>query len=304
MLDVQSLRVFTAVADKLSLTRAGEALMLSQSAVSHQVAKLEREMQVELLTRQGRSVALTPAGRELQRQASELIQRIDALPAAVRAAADVHQGTLRIGATATACQYLLPDPLREIRECFPRFALSVMPADSPVVIEWVASGTVDIGIVIRSEKMPKLPQRPLFTDQLGLVFHPLHSLAKAGKLTAADLANLRWVMYNRGSATFRMVERHLTRLRVAMNGPMELGSIEAIKELVKLGLGVTVLARWVVEPELATGALAWRPLPGPKLIREWTAILNPHREVNLAEETLIELCRSAARELIPDQAKA
>jgi DNA-binding transcriptional LysR family regulator len=159
-------------------------------------------------------------------------------------------------------------------------------------------------VVIKADKMPKLPQRALFNDQLGLVCHPLHSLAKRTKVTAVDLASEKWVMYNRSSATFRMVERHLTRLRVVMNSPIELGSIEAIKELVKLGLGITVLARWVVEPELATGALAWRPLPGPKLLREWTAVLNPHREVNLAEETLVELCRSAAKELIHDESPA
>jgi hypothetical protein len=58
----------------------------------------------------------------------------------------------------------------------------------------------------------------------------------------------------------------------------------------------------VVEPELATGALAWRPLPGPRLVRQWTAILNPHREITPAEETLIELCRAAAKDLIPEPA--
>ncbi|MDB5326093.1 MAG: transcriptional regulator, LysR family [Phycisphaerales bacterium] len=297
MADVHGLRVFNAVAEKMSLTRAGEAVGLTQSAVSHQLAKLEAEFRVKLLERHGRTISLTPAGAELRRYGTEIIQRVDALAGLMRSAADPGRGTLRIGATVTACQYLLPDPIRELRECFPGYAVNVLPGDSPVICPWLASGHVDIGIVVRGEHTARLPTRKLFSDQLGLVCHPRHTFAAADKVTAGQLTDQQWIMYNPASATFGVVERHLTKLRVQLGSPIELGSVEAIKELVKVGLGISVLAKWVVRNELAEGSLLWRPLPGPKLLRDWVIALPPHRSVRMVEESAAEFCRTAAQGL-------
>ncbi|HEX8323307.1 MAG TPA: LysR family transcriptional regulator [Tepidisphaeraceae bacterium] len=298
MADVHSIRVFSAVAEKLSLTRAGEVLGLTQSAVSHQVAKLEAEFKVSLLERHGRTVSLTPAGEELLRHGREIIGRVDALGGLLRAAADPSRGQLRIGATLTACQYLLPDPIRELRECFPDYTVNVMPGDSPVVSDWLLSGDVDLGILIGGKHSSTLQTRPLFTDELGLVFHPLHAFARQKKVAADDLLGQQWVMYNRASTTFGLVERHLAHLRVTTDRIIELGSIEAIKELVKVGLGISVLAPWVVRSEVAEGSLQWRPLPGRKLKRHWAVAFAPRRRPTLAEECVAEMCRTTTQHLL------
>src|SRR6187401_3534671 len=106
MFDVHQMQVFLAVAEKLSFTRAAEGLFLTQSAVSHQIAKLEGLVGAELLLRQGRTVALTPAGREMVHQAKRVLASLGEAEIAVRQAARPDQGRLRIGASSTACQYI------------------------------------------------------------------------------------------------------------------------------------------------------------------------------------------------------
>lgn len=300
MPDVQTLRVFVAVAEKLSLTRAAEGLLLSQSAVSHQIAKLEAEMQAELLERRGRTVVLTRAGEHLRREAIDVLGRIDGLAAGVRTIADPEHGSLRIGATATACQYLLPDPIREFRECFPGYALNVLPGDTAVLADALQARQIDIAVLILDASARRLPHQPLLTDQLGLIFPPQHPLRQKARLAAVDLAGQHWVMYSRSSVTGRLIERHFAKMRIDVGQPIELGSIEAIKELVKVGLGLGVQAKWAVRGELAEGSLDWRPLPGPPLLREWAIARSADRPFSLAEETFVQLCRAAIRGLQND----
>src|SRR5258708_15892260 len=108
MEDVHQLKVFVAVAENLSFTRAAESLYLTQSAVSHQIARLEQQLGAELLLRQGRSVSLTPVGRTLLGHARRVFAALDDAAAAVRQANRPDAGRLRIRATRTASQYLIP----------------------------------------------------------------------------------------------------------------------------------------------------------------------------------------------------
>ena len=298
--DVQGLRVFAAVAEQLSFTKAAETLFLTQSAVSHRIAKLEQELAAPLLRREGRRISLTPAGAALLEQARRIFAVLDDATAAVKRVARPEAGHLRIGASAAACQWLLPDALREFRECFPDFTLSITPGDAPIVAERVADGAADLGLLVRPESKRargKLAYDRLFADELGAVLSPLHPWAKAGRVEPAELSAQRWILYARGSVTHRMIERHFLKFDAAVTGAMELGSIDAAKELIKLGLGVGVMARWVVRPELAEGSLAHLRLPGPRLRRTWCVARAEGRELSIAEQTFIGLCREAAAAL-------
>ena len=188
MLDVHQLRVFTAVAENLSFTRAAERLFLTQSAVSHQIARLEREIGCPLLERQGRTVALTLAGREMAVRARRVFAMIEAAEAAPRHAARPATGRLVIGASSTACQYIIPEALREFRECFPGYSLAILPGDSPQTADRLAAGEVDLGLMVRLDRQKKLAYHDLFVDELQFLVSPLHPWAKAGKVDRRQLA--------------------------------------------------------------------------------------------------------------------
>lgn len=300
MLDVHSLNIFTAVAENLSFTRAAETLFLTQSAVSHQVAALERQLGTQLFDRRGRSVELTGPGLVLLDRTRKVFGALKEAVDAVKHASQPGLGRLRIGASPTACQYLVPESLREFRECFPKYSLAITPGDSPVVGERVLDGSIDLGIMIRPdsrERGGRLQYHDLFEDELGFLLSPLHAWTRRGKVDRREMADQRMVLYSRGSATYRAVERYFLKMKTPLRDPIELGSMEAIKELVKLGLGVSVMAKWVARPELREGSLIWLPLPGSKLKRRWAIAVASGKTLSLAEQTFVGLCRSAAANL-------
>lgn len=300
MEDVHQLRVFTAVAENLSFTRAAEVLFMTQSGVSHQIARLESSIGVELFTRAARSVSLTRAGETLLHHARRLFDALETAVAATRQASDPDRGTLRIGASITACQYIVPEALREFRESFPSYSLRITPGDGPLVTQGLLDGSLDLGIVVRHQKKSKLTYHELFTDTLGFIVSPLHKWARTGKVDRRELSQQRMILYNRQSTTFRLVEQYFVRARAELRDWIELGSIEAIKELVKLGLGVSVAGKWTTRAEARTGSLVWLPLPGATLRRSWCIAHASGRTLSLAEHTFIGLCQSAGSVVVGD----
>jgi len=296
--NVHQLKVFGAVADTLSFTRAAERVFLTQSAVSHQIAKLEREMACQLLVREGRTVSLTPAGRTLAKQSERVFATIDSVILATQQAAKPGIGRLRIGASSTACQYIIPEALREFRESFPNYSLAITPDDSPATLDHLTAGSIDLGLMIRPERTRKVHFHALFEDELQLVVSPLHPWAKAGKVDRKHLQDQQMVLYSRNSATSRLVERYFVKLQSPLRNWIELGDIGAIKELVKLGLGVGVMAPWVTRPETRDGSLVMLPLPGPKLKRHWCVAAMAGRSLSIAEQTFIGLCQAVAERLL------
>lgn len=297
MEDVHHLRVFVSVAENLSFTRAAERLFLTQSAVSHQIARLEQEIGADLFVRLGKTISLTPAGRALLPHARKIFASLNETGAIVRQATRADIGHLRIGASPAACQYIIPEALREFRESFPNYTLSIVPGDSPMVIEQLLNETIDIGLVIKPDRQKKLRFHELFTDQLGFVVSPLHPWVRAGKADRRGLRDQRMVLYSRNSATFRIVEQYLIRMGAPLRDWIELGETGAIKELVKLGLGISIMADWVVRPEVAEKSLVFLPLPTGHLRRRWSVATLAGRDLSIAEQTFTGLCQSAGRQL-------
>src|SRR5258706_848881 len=297
MEDVPHLKPFLGVHENLIFPRAAESLFLTQSAVSHQIAALERVLGVELFIRHGRTIELTAAGRVLADRARRIFADLRDAHAAVVAAARPDVGRFRIGASAAACQYLVPESLREFRECFPSYSLAITPGDSPLVGERVLDGSIDLGIMLKPEQRLKLTYFDLFDDELGFVVSSLHPWAKTAKVDRKELSKHPMVFYSRNSATFRIVERFFVRMKTPLPDWIELGSMEAIKELVKLGLGISMMAKWICRNELAQKSLVWLPAPGSKLSRTWCIPCPAGRKLSIAEQTFIGLCRDAATHL-------
>lgn len=297
MEDVHHLRVFASVAENLSFTRAAQHLFLTQSAVSHQIARLERELGADLFVRTGKSISLTPAGQALLPHARRIFAAMEEAAMVVRHTVRPDMGHLRIGSSPSACQHIIPEALREFRESFPNYSLTIVPGDSPAVIQQLLTESIDLGLVIKPERERKLQYHDLFVDELGFVVSPLHPWAKTGKADRRELRDQRMVLYSRNSATFHLVDRYLTRMGAPPRDWIELGETGAIKELVKLGLGISIMAEWIVRPELAEKSLAFVPLTGGKLRRSWCLASLAGRQLSVAEQTFAGLCQSVGSQL-------
>ncbi len=296
-IDSQQLHAFVILARTGSFTQTARELFLTQSAISHSMKALERDVGCRLLDRLGRKITLTQAGEHLLKHAETVVSEMRQARAGLDELGKWGRGRLRIGASATTCQYVLPAVLREFKESFPQCHVTIEPGDSRESIEAVDQQRVDLALTLQPQGEDQFAFIPLFTDDMCFLVSALHPWAVAGHVTRSEIPKQNFIIYKKGSVTWRMTEAYFREDDVVLNTVIELGSMEAIKELVKVGLGITVLAPWVAREELAKGSLVSLPVGRRKFRRHWGIVHWRGRRLTLAEETFIGLCRSATGEL-------
>ena len=296
-LDSRQLRAFSVLAKTGSFTQTARELHLTQSAVSHSMRALETEIGCRLLDRLGKKVVLTQAGEQLLQHTGKILSEMEIARAALTQLGKWGRGRLRLGGSTTACQHLIPPVLREFKESFPDHAISLDPGDTPEMIDALLHHRIDLALSLEAEKESQLEFHPLFTDELHFIVGALHPWAKAGHVVRDDIPRQNYILYSKRSVTFRLVEDYFRREQMVLNTVAEVASMEATKELVKLGLGVSILAPWIAKKEIEEGSLMALPLGRKKLQRRWGILHWRGKRLNLAEETFIGLCKSACASL-------
>ena len=296
-LDSRQLRAFVALAQTGSFTRTARQLHLSQSAISHSIKALEDEVRCRLLDRVGKTVTLTLAGEQLLGHAQRILSEMQDARERLRDLGKWGHGRLRIGASPTSCQYLLPKVLREFKESFPQCLIQIEPGDTPVALELLHERRIDLALAMEPRQPGQLEFRPLFKDELRFLVGPLHPWAFAGRVERSEVPRQRYILYSRTSYMSDMIESYFAREDIVLPTSIELGNMEAIKELVKLGLGVSILAPWVAQRELTEGSLRALPLGPRKLERSWGILLRKGQPLSLAQQTFIGLCSAVAENM-------
>lgn len=270
-LDARRLTVFKAVAERLSFTEAALSLHLSQSAVSQQVASLERELGGRLFERHHRKVTLTPEGAALYERLDAILDSIASARRAVAAARGSIEGELSIAASLTVGSYLIPAPLATLGRRHPELRMRLEVENTEQVVQALLDRRADVGYVEGDVSSQGVEVRPLLEDELVVVAPASHRFARISEVELDDLSVEPFVIRERGSGTRQVVEGLLrsaglepAQLRLAA----ELTGIEAIKIAVEAGLGVAIISRATISKELALGALVARPLSGVRMRRD------------------------------------
>lgn len=296
-LDSRQVRAFCVVARTGSFTQASRELHLSQSGVSHSMKALERDIGCRLLDRLGKKIVLTQAGEQFLHHAKKILQEMETARESLAHLGKWGRGRLRLGASTTACQHIIPPVLREFKESFPDQIITIEPGDSPQLVGSLLRHRIDLALALEPENESRLEFHPLFTDELHFIVGALHSWARAGQVERGEIPRQNYILYSKTSITFRIVEEYFARDQTVLNTVIELGSMEAIKELVKLGLGVSIVAPWIARKEIEEGSLVALPLGRRKLQRRWGILHQRGKRLNLAEETFLGLCDAACADL-------
>ena len=175
---------------------------------------------------------------------------------------------MRVGASTTACQYILPNVLRKFKEEFPHSLITIEPGDTLTGLELLRAHRVDLAIVLEPDSEEPLDFHHLFADELTFVVGAEHPWASAGHVVRDEIPKQNYILYNKGSYTFRLIEQYFRSEDMVLNTVIELGSMDAIKELVKLGLGVSIIAPWIAAKELQEKSMVTLPLGKRKLKRK------------------------------------
>lgn len=302
VMEARQLKIFCTVAHSGGLAAAATKVHLTSSAISHSLKALETELGCRLFERAGKRMLLNQAGEQLLAQVEGPLAALDAAAASLKRLGKWGQTRLRLGTAASACQHFLPTVIRELKKRHPRLELQVKTGDIPDLLELLRANAVDVALGVKPELHPGFEVRPVFRDELMFVFAPSHPWADGHPLSRDELRTQPLILYHRSSPTTRLVDEFFRRHEIAPSTIMEVGSIAGIKELVKLNLGVSVLAPWSVDRELARGSLKMRPLEEqPVVWREWAVVWLAGRRLNLAEETFCRLCHTLAAGLRLDR---
>jgi DNA-binding transcriptional LysR family regulator len=291
-METRLLKMFCAVAESGSLVKAAGKLHLTPSAISHGIKALEVELGCRLFERAGKKMLLNLAGEQLLAQVRPSLAALTAAAESVKRLAKLGKTRLRIGAAASACAYLLPRVIRELKKSNSNLELQVESGNTSEMLELVRQNRVDLALGVAPENHTGLELRPIFKDELMFTFAPAHPWANGRLIAREDLRQQSIILTQRTSLTAQLVTQFFHGLNFVPSTVMEIASVEAIKELVKLNLGVTILAPWTAEKELLRGALRMRPLGAKPLTRQWVALSLAGRQLTPEEENFCRLCRN------------
>jgi len=271
-LNLDHLRTFAQVVELGSFSAAAERGGVTQPAVSLQIRQLERRFGVKLVERIGRRAGPTAAGLELLTH----IRVIDAALAQAEQAMSAHasqvSGRIRLGTGATACTYLLPSVLADLRRRFPALDIVASTGNTSDMLRGLENNTLDIALVTLPAPGRMFQVNPVMEDEFVAIFPARDAGAIPDVVTPQSLAGLPLVLFEPGARTRRLVDDWFEAAGVAAKPVMELGSTEAMKEIVAAGLGCAVLPKLAVSGAGQRDALAVRSLT-PRLSRDLALVL-------------------------------
>lgn len=285
------LRTFREVARTGSVTGAATALFVTPPSVSSVIAALQEELGVDLVERDGRGIRLTAAGEELARHAAEILGLVDRAAGAVREAAG-RPGHLRLVAVTSAGEQVLPAVLARFLASHP-VEVSLEVGNRATVFERLATRDADLGIAGRPGQAD-LAGEAFLDNDLVVVAHPGHPLAKRRqRVDPTKLSGETWLLREEGSGTRETTEQYLRDHDVEPARVQTIGSNGAITQAVAVGLGITLLSRQGVAPDLTAGRMAELPVRGTPLSRPWHVLWRRGATLTPSAQAFLDLLRAA-----------
>jgi LysR family transcriptional regulator for metE and metH len=256
-----------AIAQNQSVTAAATNLHLSQSAVSHRLGSLERRLGRSLFDRAGKRMVLTAAGSELAKHAQQLLRQFERVESAAFAAAT--RSLIRIGTECFTSYHWLPAALNLWRRTDPNIDVQIIMEATQRPVPALLQGEVDLVLVYSPENHPQLAAAQLFRDELVLIVPAEHRLASAAFVELKELAQERLILHSLADGRNPFLDATLAAEGVTPRGIWRVQLTDVILELVRAGEGISVLARWLVEPHLKHRSLKMVRLGKRGVHRTW-----------------------------------
>lgn len=252
------LKVFKTVADRLSFTRAARELFISQPAVTKQIGELEKQLGTPLFLRRGNTISLTPRGERLLDYAHRILALYGELNDEFIDRTAPAEGEIRMGASTTIAQYVLPGLLARFRKRYPGVAIRLENGNTQQIEQAVREARIDFGMIEGVASLTTLHYEPFMLDELVLVTAASNRAFRQEEIRSADLSDLPLVIRENGSGTLDIIEKALAARGLALKNmriDMQLGSTESIKRYLLQSGSFAFLSVHAVLDELAHGQL-------------------------------------------------
>jgi DNA-binding transcriptional LysR family regulator len=297
-MDLTQLETFLAVAEEKSFSRAAQRMNRTQPAVSQVIRKLEESLGETLFDRASRDGSLTAAGVLLREYAVRLLALRREATSAIGELKSLERGSLQLAANEYTCMYLLP-AIDAFRRQFPHISVTVHRMLASRIPEELGLRTFEIGVTSFRPDPAQFRAIAVYGDSLAFVVSPKHSLARAQRVSIADLGKQDFIAHHVASPLRRKVIEAFQRHRTPLNMVIELPTIEAIKRFVAMGNGVALVPHLTVAHELEIGDLVRIPIDELDVKRVLRLVHRRQATLSYAARAFLKTVRSIAQESGP-----
>lgn len=283
------LKVFHSVACNLSFTKASRELFITQPAISKHIHELEVQYKTPLFERTGNQIRLTRAGDLLLSHTQNLLAAYRQLDFEMNLLTDNRSGDLRLGASTTISQYVLPPMLASFIQKFPDIKVSLLNGNSYDIERALREGKITLGLVEGNSRQNSMHYIPFMKDELVVVTHTGSKLARYDELTLEQLCSLPVVLRENGSGTLEVLESALAEHQIKLsqlNVLLQLGSTESIKMFLENTDALGIISIRAVTRELMSGQLKVIEVESLKAEREFMFV-EPQGQNGGLEESFI-----------------
>ncbi len=289
MIDLDRLRVFQAVAQAGSFTRAAEVVHLTQPGVSKHIKYMEEYFGVPLFDRLGRQVVLTQPGEILFEATQEVMALVEAAEQRIYDLTGLRAGRLRLGANFPIGLYILPRILAAYRKNYPAVEVTLAISTSANIEAKVLANKLDVGLITREVRHPKLLARRFMTDDLVVIVPADHKWSGQRRVRAQDLLGETVILAARGAGARTVVEGRLRAKGIVLENVLDFVNAEGVKHAVEAGLGISVQPRIIVQREISDGSLKALRLADLDARIGYCYICRKNRHVSQAQKAFLAL---------------
>jgi LysR family transcriptional regulator, transcriptional activator of the cysJI operon len=249
-LNNEALKTFVTLAEVKNFTKTAELLLMSQPSVSLHIKNLEKEFQTQLFLRSPKFLKITPTGEILYDRAKQIITIYEQTKQDILEQHNIIKGELKIGASFTIGEYILPSLLIDLQKDYPDLELQVIIGNTEEIVQSVRLFQVDIGLIEGQTNEKELSVHPFLQDELFIISSNDHKLANKNDVTITDLQNQSWITRELGSGTGEYLNHVIRSNGLKVKSLLTISSNQGIKETVINGMGLSLLSRSVIERDV------------------------------------------------------
>ncbi len=288
---IETLKIFCDLAQLLSFSRTAEKHLLSQSAVSQQLAQLELDFKCQLINRDKRPIELTKEGHLFYKAAKDILDRFEQLRSEMNALQKFSAGRVNVAAIFSIGMHTLPSYVKKFMVSYPSVNVHIEYLSDEKIYESVLGGDVDIGLVAVPRRDRKLDVYEFEDEPLVLVCSPKHPLAGESQVDIHKVQFERFIGFESGVPTRIWIDGILQRYNVVVHPVMEFDNIETIKRAVEINSGISILPRTAIAQELDGRTLRAIPFSNENFVRPTGIIVRRDKVLGQAGRYFIELLR-------------
>jgi len=292
---IETLKIFCDLAELRSFSKTAEKHLLSQSAISQQLAQLELAHKCQLINRKKRPIDLTKEGQLLYKAATDILERYEQLTTELKAMKSSTGSRINVAAIYSIGMHTLPSYVKKFMASYPDVNVHIEYFSGRKIYELVMAGDIDIGLVAIPKRDKRVDVYDFEDEPLVLACSPKHPLSQESQVDIHKLQFERFIAFEKGAPTRGWIDNILERYNIVVRPVMEFDNIETVKRAVEINSGISILPETAILQEVGSGTIKAIGFSNESFVRPTGIIVRKNKLLGQAGRYFIELLRKKAK---------